>query len=137
MDIAFVRELAKLLDRSLVQEIAVTEGDQTVRLRRSWSGGFGEAAVSDVEQVAAAEAEVEASAGEVRVTSGMVGIFRVAEGVSEGSKVDRGHLLGFIESMRLLNEISSPAAGVVAEMFVQDGSPVEYGQDLMLLAKQQ
>ena len=50
--------------------------------------------------------------------------------VELGSKVRKGQTLCIVEAMKLMNEIESEAAGAVAEILVENGHAVEYGQAL-------
>jgi len=50
--------------------------------------------------------------------------------VSRGTRVDPGQVLCIIEAMKLMNEIECDVAGEIAEIYVENGSPVEYGQPL-------
>ncbi|WP_433533551.1 acetyl-CoA carboxylase biotin carboxyl carrier protein [Micromonospora sp. CA-263727] len=73
------------------------------------------------------------------VRSPMVGTFyRAAEPgatpfVSVGDPVRPGQVVGIVEAMKLLNEITADRAGRVAEVLVADGQPVEYDQPLVAL----
>lgn len=75
------------------------------------------------------------------VTSELVGIFRWNKpGVYEplaakGDSVKRGQVLGFIESMKFLHEVVAPEAGKVAEILAEEGTPVEFGQALIVIEK--
>ena len=51
--------------------------------------------------------------------------------VSVGSRVKPETVVGLIEAMKLFNEIPAGCAGVVAEILVENGQPVEYGQVLI------
>ena len=50
--------------------------------------------------------------------------------VEVGSQVKKGDILCIIEAMKLMNEIESEFDGEVAEIYVKDGEPVEYGKPL-------
>ena len=50
--------------------------------------------------------------------------------VSAGASVSKGQVLCIIEAMKIMNEIESEYAGVVREVLVENGQPVEYGQVL-------
>ncbi len=50
--------------------------------------------------------------------------------VEPGSVVKKGQVLCIIEAMKLMNEIESEIAGKVAEILVENGQPVEFGQPL-------
>lgn len=51
--------------------------------------------------------------------------------VSVGSQVEKGQTICIVEAMKLLNEMVAPQAGVVTEIYAEDGQKVEYGQMLM------
>ena len=53
--------------------------------------------------------------------------------VEVGSVVKAGDKLLLVEAMKTFNEIVAPKAGKVVEIFVEDGSPVEYGQTLLVI----
>jgi acetyl-CoA carboxylase biotin carboxyl carrier protein len=50
-----------------------------------------------------------------------------------GSIVKAGDKILLVEAMKTFNEIVAPRAGKVVEIFVEDGSPVEYGQPLLVI----
>lgn len=53
--------------------------------------------------------------------------------VSVGDEVHKGDVVGIIEAMKLMNEITAPTDGVITEILAEDGSIVEFGQVLMEL----
>lgn len=73
------------------------------------------------------------------VASPMVGTFYRAPSpeadpfVSEGESVETGRTLCVIEAMKIMNEIEADVAGVVVEILVANGDPVEYNQPLLKL----
>ncbi len=70
------------------------------------------------------------------VKSPLVGTFYAAPAedadpfVSVGDTVKKGQTLAIIEAMKLMNEIESEYDGTIAEILVENGQPVEYGQPL-------
>ena len=70
------------------------------------------------------------------VKSPLVGTFYAAPSedaepfVSVGDSVKKGQTLAIVEAMKLMNEIESDVEGVVTEVLVENGTPVEYGQPL-------
>ena len=70
------------------------------------------------------------------VKAPMVGTFYIkpsptsAPYVEVGTEVKKGSVLCIIEAMKLMNEIESEFNGKVAEIYVKDGEPVEYGMPL-------
>jgi acetyl-CoA carboxylase biotin carboxyl carrier protein len=75
----------------------------------------------------------------VEVVSPMVGTFYSAPAPGEadfvqvGQRVNKGQTLCIIEAMKVMNEIEAETAGVVREILVSNGQPVEFGQVLMRL----
>jgi acetyl-CoA carboxylase biotin carboxyl carrier protein len=73
------------------------------------------------------------------IKSPMVGTFYrssspgAAAFVELGQEVKEGQTLCIIEAMKLLNEIESDKAGVVKQVLVENGQPVEYGQPLFII----
>lgn len=70
------------------------------------------------------------------VESPLVGTFYAAPSedadpfVSVGDTVKKGQTLAIVEAMKLMNEIESDYDGTIAEIFVENGQAVEYGQPL-------
>ena len=86
----------------------------------------------NAETVQAASSEPEG----MIVKSPLVGTFYAAPSedadpfVSVGDQVKKGQTLAIVEAMKLMNEIESDFDGKVAEIYVQNGQAVEYGQPL-------
>ena len=82
-----------------------------------------------------AEVEVEGTP----VKAPLVGTFYCAPSpeekpfVSVGQSVKKGDVVGIIEAMKLMNEITAPEDGVVKSIFAENGNMVEYGEVLMVL----
>jgi acetyl-CoA carboxylase biotin carboxyl carrier protein len=53
--------------------------------------------------------------------------------VTLGSRVAQGQTLLLIEAMKTFNQIRAPRAGTVTRILVESGSPVEYGETLMVI----
>src|SRR5205807_285654 len=64
----------------------------------------------------------------------MVGIFNAGREWTAGDEVKRGDVLGGIQSLGHIAEISAPADGEIREVLVAGGAPVEYGQPLFVIA---
>ena len=69
----------------------------------------------------------------------MVGTFYAASApgsppyVEVGSTVKQGDTICIIEAMKLLNEIEAEVSGVIKQVLVENGHPVEYGQPLFII----
>lgn len=68
-----------------------------------------------------------------RVHAGAVGIFSAARPWSAGDPVERGLVLGAIQSLGHMAEVTAPLDGRIGEVLVTGGSPVEYGQPLFVI----
>lgn len=83
----------------------------------------------------AAESAAPVQEGEA-VTSPMVGTFYSKPSpdaepfVAVGSKVSAGQTLCIIEAMKVMNEIKAEKGGTISEVCVEEGTPVQYGDDL-------
>jgi len=69
-----------------------------------------------------------------RVHATTVGLFSAAREWSTGDAVARGDVLGGIQSLGQVAEISAPADGEIREVLVTGGAPVEYGQALFVIS---
>ena len=138
-DADLIRTLAALLTETGLTEIEYTIGDRRIRIARAPGGGVGLAlqapapAPSPVPPVAA---PVE-HAGVVKAP--MVGTAYLAPQPGDppfvrlGDSVSEGQPLLIIEAMKVMNQIRAHRSGRIAEIFVADAQPVEYGALLMLI----
>ena len=143
MDLRKLKKLIDLVQESGIGELEITEGEEKVRISRV--GSTAQTAVTPAPQptpaAAAPSAEVAAATVEGHVVkSPMVGTFYRAASpgaktfVEVGDRVNPGDTLCIIEAMKLLNEIEADQGGVVKEVYVENGQPVEYGEPLFLIA---
>ncbi|HJK96097.1 MAG TPA: acetyl-CoA carboxylase biotin carboxyl carrier protein, partial [Polyangiaceae bacterium LLY-WYZ-14_1] len=90
---------------------------------------------------AAPEAAEEDDPNVVFVTSPFVGTFYRAPSpndpafVDVGDKIQPGQTLCIVEAMKLMNEIESDLAGTIVAILVDNGKPVEYGDQLFKVRK--
>ncbi|MCY4343297.1 MAG: acetyl-CoA carboxylase biotin carboxyl carrier protein [Gammaproteobacteria bacterium] len=135
MDLRKVKKLIELVEESGVAELEVKSGEEAIRIVRP--GGRGRAA----EESAAAPASVQdAKPTPVRrrttINAPMAGTFYAAPSpgaapfVHLGARISVGDVLCIIESMKMMNEIPSEAAGQVVEVLATDGEPVSSSQAL-------
>lgn len=149
MDIRKLKTLIDLVAESDISELEVTEGDGKVRIVKSAPAAPQQmvyamppttAAPAPMAAVAspAAEEAPAVPSGHV-VTAPMVGTFYrasnpgAAQFVEVGQNVQEGDALCIIEAMKLLNEIEADKTGVIKEILVENGAPVEYGQPLFVI----
>jgi acetyl-CoA carboxylase biotin carboxyl carrier protein len=127
-------ELLRLLDGSDVEELDVEYEGVRFVVRRDFSEAHPVAPFA-VERPAAPLPRADSFV----ITAPVVGVFRRNAGgkgeavLDEGDAVAAGQVVGAVEAMGMLNRIQSERAGVVREMLVRDGQPVEYGQPLLVV----
>jgi len=137
VDEALIRKLADLLHETGLTEIEYAVGDHTVRVARS--GGVA-AAVSAPPAVSSAPAP-DAAAGTRAgaVTAPMVGVVYLSPEpgaepfVKLGDSVSEGETLLLIEAMKTFNPVRAPRAGRVTQILVADKTPVEFGEELVIV----
>ena len=139
-DGALIRELAMLLDETGLTEIEIERAGLRVRVARNVSI----AASLPPNMQPAAPAPVASAPAEVAkhlgvVPSPMVGTAYWASEpgakpfIEVGAKVAVGQTLLIIEAMKTMNQIPAPRPGIVIQILVDDGQPVEYGQPLVII----
>ncbi len=155
MDLRKLKTLIDLVAESDIAELEVTEGESKVRIVKSSnlpqnhvvmvppSQNIASTQHAPVAAAAPVAAPVAAAPAEVSghvVKSPMVGTFYRSASpggpafVEIGTAVKPGDTLCIIEAMKLLNEIDADAAGVVTQILVENGQPVEFGQPLFVLS---
>lgn len=154
MRIKEVKELLKLLEKSDVAEIEISEGDFTIKVNRKWESEKGAtplvnyamavpglaqpttAAAAPAAPVAEAKAPEVLPANRVQVKSPFVGTFYRspspgAKSYAEvGDTVKKGQVLCIVEAMKLMNEIESEVDGVIKAILPENAKPVEFGEVL-------
>ena len=154
MDIRKVKKLIELLEESNITEIEIHEGEESVRISRkgeapqapafmpAYAPGMYAAAPSAAPapgQDPAQPIEKAEPLGHV-VTSPMVGTFYESPSpgakpfVEVGQHVNVGDTLCIIEAMKMLNQIEADKSGKIASRMVENGQPVEFGQELFVIS---
>ena len=150
VDVVAIDQLAKVIAKYDLTEVEIDLGDLHVRLARertpaiqSFAAPVQTPAIAPPAPQAAATAglspapAVDELAGAVK--SPMVGTAYLRPNpetkpfVEIGSLVKAGDKLLLVEAMKTFNDIVAPRAGRIASILVDDGSPVEYGQPLMVI----
>ena len=152
MDIRKIKKLIELVEESGIAELEITEGEESVRIHRG--GQYSApvhyqlppqpmpAAAPAAAAAAAPAAEQPAVAAEPSghlVRSPMVGTFYSAPApgakdfVSVGQQVKVGDTLCIVEAMKMMNHIESDKSGVIKQILVENGEPVEFDQPLFVI----
>ncbi len=145
MDFDTVKKVIKIVEESDITALSVEKGDFRVEVRRET--GFHHVPVAPQHAVAQhqpsdkPDAKNQEEEGLTAITSPMVGTFYRASSpdsppyVEDGDDIEKGKIVCIIEAMKLFNEIESDISGKIAKILVENGSPVEFGQKLMLVKK--
>ncbi|MCS4534744.1 acetyl-CoA carboxylase biotin carboxyl carrier protein [Neisseria montereyensis] len=153
MDLRKLKKLIDLVEDSGIAEIEVTEGEEKVRITRATAQQQAIYTAQPMPVQHAATAPVANTPAPVAVPaeapaerdfsnaqkSPMVGTFYRAPSPSSppfvevGQAVQVGETLCIIEAMKLMNEIEAEKSGVVKEILVENGQPVEYGEPLFII----
>ena len=154
MDLRKLKTLIDLVAESDISELEVSEGEDKVRIVKSSAFPQNQAMMMPhmhqhaMQAPAATTAPLPAAPGAAAVSaepeghivkSPMVGTFYrssapgTAPFISIGSSVQEGDTVCIIEAMKLLNEIEADASGVITQILVENGQPVEYGQPLFVI----
>lgn len=153
MDIKKIKAIVDLIKESGIAELEISEGEDKLRVSCVSSIApqvhYVPAPVAPQVPLSAAPTAATSTtvveidntpAAGTTIDSPMVGTFyrsaspTSAQFVEVGQEVKVGQVLCIIEAMKLMNQIESDKAGVVKEILVKDGSPVEYGQPLFVVA---
>ena len=143
VDAALVQQLAELLTANELTEIEVEDGDRKIRVARQ---GAPVAAPASSVAVPAAPAATTAAAAPAEaedlgnaVKSPMVGTAYLSaepgapQFIEVGKPVKAGDTLLIVEAMKVMNPITAPGGGVVRQILVSDGQPVEFDQPLVVI----
>ena len=138
MDIRKIKKLIEMLQESDLIEIEVKEGEESVRIAR------GGQVVTQSSQSFAPVTEtislpVAAEDSGSSITSPIVGTFYrkpapdKAAFIEIGDHVNVGDVVCIVEAMKMMNEIKSELSGTVTAIKVDDGEPVEFDQQLIIV----
>ena len=155
IDLKTVKQLIKMLETSQLAELEITEGEENIRLSRYGDQPMVTAAPAMSAPIqampavtptttATPEAASSESAGDSipqghHVKSPMVGNFYLAPApgtanfIEIGQQVNAGDTLCIIEAMKMMNHIEADQSGTVKAILIEDGSPVEYDQILVVI----
>lgn len=158
MDIKKIKAIIELVTESGIAELEISEGDDKLRIATATKNAviIGNTEIPHAPQQIAAttpvitttiptEKNIATALLDTRyneancITSPMVGTFyrsaspTTTSFIEIGQEVKIGQVLCIIEAMKLMNQIESDKDGVIKEILVKDGAPVEYGQKLFVI----
>ena len=145
MNIKEVKEMIALMNENDLTEIELERDGFKIRLRKGKQPESEQVFVHTSTPAAPASAQVGAPLAQeaqkpagkyVSINAPMVGTFYRAPSpeapayAETGQTIEPGKIVCIIEAMKLMNEIKSEVKGKIIEVLVENGQPVEYGQEL-------
>ena len=141
IDKSIIKELSDYLEEFNLTEIEITEKDTKIKVSKN--------NVSISNQPAETSANINARNENVsektniqsgtKITSPIIGTAYHApepgakKFIEVGKKIKKGDTIMIVEAMKTMNHVPSTADGVVKEICVEDGHPVEFGQTIIIL----
>ena len=141
IDKKIIQELSEYLKEFNLTEIEITEKDTKIKVSKN------NVSISNQPQVISSSSPTTSSApiqnqntkSGTEITSPIIGTAYHApepgakKFVEVGKKIKKGDTIMIVEAMKTMNHVPSTADGVVKEICVEDGQPVEFGQTIIIL----
>ena len=141
IDKKIIKELSDYLKEFNLTEIEITEKDTKIKVSKN------NVSISNQPQAISPSSTVTSSAptqtqnikSGTEITSPIIGTAYHApepgakKFVEIGKKIKKGDTIMIVEAMKTMNHVPSTADGVVKEICVEDGQPVEFGQTIIIL----
>ena len=141
IDKKIIKELSDYLDEFNLTELEYTEKDTKIKVSKNNISINNKTVSSNNTVSSAAEASsvTKKSKSGTEITSPIIGTAYHApepgakKFVDVGKKIKKGDTIMIVEAMKTMNHVPSTSDGVVKEILVADGQPVEFGQTLIIL----
>jgi acetyl-CoA carboxylase biotin carboxyl carrier protein len=141
IDKSIIKELSDYLDEFNLTEIEITEKDTKIKVsKNNASIGNQSVLVSSTKSVQneniSSKANIKSG---TEITSPIIGTAyhspepSAKKFVEVGKKIKKGDTIMIVEAMKTMNHVPSTADGIVKEICVEDGHPVEFGQTIIIL----
>ena len=138
IDKKIIKELSDYLEEFNLTELEYTEKDTKIKVSKN-SVTLSNPSNSRNEKITETSNLDAKNISGIQVTSPIIGTAYHApepgakKFVEIGKKIKKGETVMIVEAMKTMNHVSSTADGVVKEICVTDGQPVEFGQALIIL----
>jgi acetyl-CoA carboxylase biotin carboxyl carrier protein len=141
IDKKIIKELSDYLDEFNLTELEYTEKDTKIKVSKNNISINNKTVSSNNTVSSAAEASsvTNKSKSGTEITSPIIGTAYHApepgakKFIDVGKKIKKGDTIMIVEAMKTMNHVPSTSDGVVKEILVADGQPVEFGQTLIIL----
>jgi len=141
IDKSIIKELSDYLDEFNLTEIEIIEKDTKIKVSKNNVSISNQPVLATTSQTTQNEntASVSNTKSGTEVTSPIIGTAYHApepgakKFVEVGKKIKKGETIMIVEAMKTMNHVPSTADGIVKEICVEDGHPVEFGQTIIIL----
>ena len=142
MDIRKIKKLIEMLQESDLNEIEVSQGEESVRISRGNNNTVSTQMPLNnnpiqVPEIGKDEIQPEFSGNQIKTP--IVGTFyrrpnpEKAAFINVGDIIEVGDVVCIVEAMKMMNEIKSEYSGKVVSIIAEDGQPVEFDQTLIII----
>jgi len=134
IDKNIIKELTDYLNEFNLTEIEYTDKDTKIKVSK-----LNSTSSSQVVSVAASTKEINKTVSGTEVKSPIIGTaYHSPEPGAKkfaeiGKKIKKGETVMIVEAMKTMNHVPSTADGIIKEICVEDGQPVEYGQTIIIV----
>ena len=138
IDKKIIKELSDYLEEFNLTELEYTEKDTKIKVSKN-NVILSNQAHSKNEKVAETSNTKAMNISGIQVTSPIIGTAYHApepgakKFVEIGKKIKKGETVMIVEAMKTMNHVPSTSDGIVKEICVEDGQPVEFGQTIIIL----
>ena len=141
IDKKIIKELSDYLNEFNLTELEYTEKDTKIKVSKNNISVTNQSNPSNITQTSRNEIPKsnDNTKSGIEVSSPIIGTAYHApepgakKFVEIGKKIKRGDTVMIVEAMKTMNHVPSTADGIVKEICVQDGQPVEFGQTIIIL----
>ena len=137
IDKKIIKELSDYLEEFNLTELEYTEKDTKIKVSKN-NISINSQSSSSKNTTSTPKVETKDISG-IQVTSPIIGTAYHApepgakKFVEVGKKIKKGDTIMIVEAMKTMNHVPSTADGIVKEICVEDGQPVEFGQTIIIL----
>lgn len=137
MDIKQIKNIIKDFEKSSLTSLEIENEGFKIKLKKGFAP---ETSINEHSTNIKEEQVAKGSCSDYEIKSPLVGTFYHANSfdsapfVNVGDYIEKGQIIGIIEAMKIMNEITSPTNGVVKTINVKNGSPIGYDQIIMTLS---
>ena len=138
IDKSIIKELSDYLDEFNLTEIEITEKDTKIKVSKNNISISNQPVATSTNDHNNTSEKLSVKSG-TEITSPIIGTaYHSPEPggkkfVEVGKKIKKGDTIMIVEAMKTMNHVPSTADGVVKEICVEDGHPVEFGQTIIIL----